>query len=303
MGPTAAGKTDAALSLVRRFPFEIVSVDSSLVYRGLEIGTAKPGPEVLARFPHHLVDIRDPHETFSAAEFNRAAGRAILDIVRRGRLPLLVGGTMFYFHALERGISPLPAANADLREDIAARAARQGWTALHRRLQQLDPARAAQIDPGDKQRIQRALEIVELTGGPLAAAPRRRGLAGISIVKIGLAPWQRSTLHARIERRFRQMLRNGFVEEVKNLLKLYDNKEDLPALKMVGYRQVVRYLRAEMGYDEMLNRGVAATRQLAKRQLTWLRNQPGVTWFEAGSAAGEKILRSYVHSKLTVLGI
>ncbi len=296
MGPTAGGKTDAALALCREFPFEIVSVDSSLVYRGMDIGTAKPPPDVLRRVPHHLVDIREPHETYSAGAFRSDALRAMDAIGAAGKIPLLVGGTMFYFRVLQSGLAPLPPANPQLRAQIEARATRAGWAALHRELQRLDPSRAERIDPNDRQRVQRALEIVLLTGASVPAGPTRRARPPWRIAKVALAPADRRVLHARIEARFSKMLSDGLVEEVERLLARPQIDPELPALRTVGYRQVAEYLIGKLRYNDMIEQGIAATRQLAKRQLTWLRNQSGVTWI--GDAT---VVRGYVDAKLTAL--
>jgi tRNA dimethylallyltransferase len=301
MGPTASGKTDLALELTRRFPFEIVSVDSSLVYRGMDIGTAKPGAETLARSPHHLIDLRWPWETYSAAAFCRDAHAVISQIRERGHIPLLVGGTMFYFRALELGLpAGLPAANPEIRRALEGRAARCGWPQLHRELQAVDPDRAARIEPGDRQRIQRALEIAFSGRGASNSAthapPERVGAQ--RLCKIALAPGDRSWLHRRIERRFDAMLHAGLVDEVRNLMENRAISTELPALKMVGYRQAVQYLSGEVGYNAMRRRSVAATRQLAKRQLTWLRNQSGVVWFDCMGHRLSDAVGDYVLAKL-----
>lgn len=305
MGATATGKTNLAIELCQRFPFEIVSVDSSLVYRGMDIGTAKPDAETLSHCPHHLIDIRDPWQTYSAADFCRDARPVIEDIVRRGRFPLLVGGTMFYFRALESGLPELPGADPAVRRDLEERAARGGWAALYRELERLDPKRAARIDPGDRQRIQRALEIALLTGAS-SASPGGRNELGLGkeyrMCKLALAPGDRRWLHRRIEKRFAAMIRQGILEEVRNLLKNKSISPELPALRMVGYRQVAQYLRGDLEYNDMQRRAVAATRQLAKRQLTWLRNQPGVTWLDCSSRRLEETAVGYIRAKKAASG-
>jgi tRNA dimethylallyltransferase len=282
MGPTAAGKSALALRLCQEFPFEIISVDSSQVYRGLDIGTAKPTPAEQARTPHRLIDIRDPAQAYSAAEFSADAGREIEDIRRHGRIPLLVGGTMFYFHALEFGLSELPSADAEIRVRLTDEAARAGWPALHQRLRAIDPVSAARIQPQDAQRIQRALEIHELTGQPPSefaqAAPRER--APWSFIKLALFPGERAWLHARIAQRFAVMLEQGLVAEVEGLYRRGDLHPGLPSVRTVGYRQVWEYLTGAINYTEMTERALAATRQLAKRQLTWLRSYPDVYHFD-----------------------
>ncbi len=304
MGPTATGKTDLAIALSEHFPFEIVSVDSSMVYRGMDVGTAKPGGGILSRCPHHLIDIRAPQEIYSAAAFCRDARSVITEILARGHYPLLVGGTMFYFRALEVGLPSLPQANPGLRRELAERALRNGWSSLYQELKKLDPARAAKIEPGDKQRVQRALEIAILRGnsGASCRIGLQTGLRGeYRLCKMALAPGDRSWLHRRIENRFESMLKNGLVEEVRNLLKDKALSPELPAFRMVGYRQVVQYLHRELEYNEIERRGVAATRQLAKRQLTWLRNQPGVTWLDCMSPRLSRTLNGYIRAKLDTI--
>lgn len=308
MGPTASGKTDLAVHLCENFPFDIVSVDASQVYRGMDIGTAKPAADVLARVPHRLINIRNLAQTYSAAEFRNDALREMADIRSHCRIPLLVGGTMFYFRALEANLSPLPAANAACRERIVRRAALLGWPALHRELAAVDPSRAASIDPNDAQRIQRALEIIQLTGQPVAAAPvSPRGLP-YRLVKLAIVPSDRRLLHHRIGARFRHMLEQGVVDEVRGLLNYPGFSTRLPAMKTVGYRQILRFLSHELSYDQMVDNAVAATRQLAKRQLTWLRNQPGVTWIDSAGNAGREselktTLAAYISGKLRILGV
>lgn len=278
MGPTAAGKTALALALHEHLPVDIISVDSSQVYRDMNIGTAKPTAEELIRAPHRLIDIRDPAESYSAAEFCRDALREMRDIAARGRIPLLVGGTMFYFRALEFGLSTLPSADAKVRRRLADEAAARGWPALHARLAELDPQTAARIAPNDQQRVQRALEIVELTG------ERPTALAAVSPpyvfpyrpVRIALVPSEREVLHRRIAARFKAMLDLGMLGEVETLYRRRDLGLQLPAIRTVGYRQLWEYLSGSVSYNEAVERAVIATRQLAKRQLTWIRHYPGV---------------------------
>jgi len=293
MGPTCAGKTGLAVELVRRFPLEIISVDSTQVYRGLDIGTAKPDAATLAEAPHRLLDFRDPAEPYSAAEFCRDAREAIDAIRAQGRVPLLVGGTMLYFRALLWGLAPLPEADPQLRVRLDARAAEHGWPALHRELAVVDPETAARLNPEDGQRLQRALEVYELTGVPLSEHHRRhrdavelsnRGGGAAStfpfrVLAMAVAPEERAQLHARIEERFHAMLQAGLVEEVRALRQRGDLHPELPALKSVGYRQVWQYLDGDHDHARMVERGVVATRQLAKRQLTWLRGWPELEWF------------------------
>ncbi len=308
MGPTAAGKTTLAAELCARFPFDVISVDASQVYRGLNIGTAKPDQALLAAVPHRLIDIREPQETYSAAEFRCDAFAAMADIVQRGRIPLLVGGSMFYFHTLESDLSELPGADRALRAMLVQQARRVGWPALHRELAAVDPANAARIDPHDAQRIQRALEIVRLTGRPLQEAPRPGSELPYRVIKLAMAPSDRRFLHARISERFTGMLEKGFVDEVRRLLAMPGVSAQIPAMRIVGYRQVSAFLAGEISYNDMINKGIAATRQLAKRQLTWLRNQGGVTWLDAVSTGRENegtkdSLWQYLTGKLQVLGV
>jgi tRNA dimethylallyltransferase len=277
MGPTASGKTALALALHAHLPVELVSVDAAQVYRGMDIGTAKPGPVEQAQAPHRLIDIRDPSEPYSAADFCLDAVREIHAIHAVGRLPLLVGGTMFYFRALEQGLSDLPSANPEVRARITDAAARLGWPALHARLAGVDPASAARIKPHDAQRIQRALEIIEISGQAVAAAGRERGSsAGFQFMKLALFPEDRAALHVRIAQRFHGMLAAGLIEETELLQRRGDLTRELPSMRAVGYRQVLEYLSGNIGYQEMVERGIIATRQLAKRQLTWLRADTGL---------------------------
>lgn len=275
MGPTASGKTALACALSERFPLGLISVDSALVYRGLDIGAAKPDAATLARYPHALIDIRDPAEPYSAADFSADAQLAMQDISQAGRIPLLVGGTGLYFRALQRGLSSLPEADAKLRAQLAQEAAAIGWDGMHRRLAELDALAAARIKPGDAQRIQRALEVIVLTGQPLSA--QQQGGRGQPfpwrVLKLALIPEDRAPLHARIAQRFDAMLQHGLLDEVRALRQRGDLVADLPAIRAVGYRQAWEHL--DGGYDaaELRNRGIFATRQLAKRQITWLRSE------------------------------
>ena len=303
MGPTASGKTDTAVALAQTFPFEIISVDSSMVYRGMDIGTAKPDQQIQRSVPHHLIDIRDPNDTYSAALFCEDVAHLVADITARGKYPLLVGGTMFYFRALELGLPAAPSAHAELRRTLERRGSQQGWSELHRELAALDPRRAAQIDPADRQRIQRALEIVLLTGQSPPKELRGNSPTRAPIIKLALAPEDRSWLHQRIEQRFLRMLDVGLLDEVSCLLTQKKLSPELPALRMVGYRQAVQFLSEELEYNDMVRRGIAATRQLAKRQLTWLRNQPGVTWLNCASQSLLETAVTYVDSRLSMLGV
>lgn len=269
-GPTAAGKTAAALAIAQALPVEIVSVDSALVYRGMDIGTAKPGADERALVPHHLIDLIEPTETYSAAQFVADARRLIDEIRSRGRLPLLVGGTMLYFKALFDGLDEMPPADAAVRAALDAEAAARGWPALHAELARIDPATAARLPPGDAQRIQRALEVFRLSGRPISSFHRERERATDTPPLISLEPARRAWLHERIAQRFVQMLDAGFVDEVRRLRARGDLHPALPSMRCVGYRQAWEALDTN-DFAALPERGIAATRQLAKRQLTWLR--------------------------------
>jgi tRNA dimethylallyltransferase len=283
MGPTASGKTQLAVQLVQHFPFEIISVDSAMVYRGMDIGTAKPGPDILTIAPHRLIDIRDPVEAYSAAQFREDALREIADIQAHGKIPLLVGGTMLYFRALQQGLALMPSANAELRLQLSQEGERLGWPALHQRLVKIDPAAAARIHPHDNQRIQRALEVHLLTGKNISDWHEDQAKEDINYQMhyLIVAPNDRTILHERIKQRFLNMLNAGFIEEVKKLYVRGDLNLSVPAMRSVGYRQVWEYLEGKYSYTEMQEKGIAATRQLAKRQLTWLRSWPDAVWFES----------------------
>jgi tRNA dimethylallyltransferase len=275
MGPTASGKTALAMQLVQQDPrFEIVSVDSAMVYRGLDIGAAKPTREELEAAPHHLIDLREIDQPYSAADFVVDANRVIKEILARGNRPLLVGGTMLYFKALQQGMAELPAADEALRKQIADESEQLGWEAMHSKLAEVDPQSAAKIHPNDPQRLSRALEVYRLTGKPLSEHFGNEQASEFEFHNIGLLPEDRSWLHQRIALRFEQMLQQGFVEEVKSLMALSGFDADLPAFRSVGYRQVIQFLQGELSEAEMLERGIIATRQLAKRQITWLRAWP-----------------------------
>ena len=276
MGPTASGKSTLATTLASRFPVEIVSVDSAQIYRGMNIGTAKPSTAQRAAVPHHLIDIIDPTEAYSAARFREDALRLTGEISARGRIPLLVGGTMLYFKALREGLSELPESEADVRAQLDAEAATRGWPALHAELANVDPQTAARLKPTDAQRIQRALEIFRVTGKPMSQLLGRRNSAGFPFRLIGIAlvPSDRGALHRRIEERFDAMLKGGLVEELRALRERYALRPSLPSMRCVGYRQAWQFLEGEIDRDELRNRGIFATRQLARRQLTWLRTTP-----------------------------
>lgn len=278
-GPTASGKSGLALELARRAPVEIVSVDSAQVYRGFDIGAAKPSPALRAAVPHHLIDLRAPQQTYSAGEFVADALRAIADIRARGRMPLLVGGTMLYFNALLRGLAPLPRADAALRARLDARGAAEGWPALHAELAGVDPEAAARIHPNDPQRIQRALEVWYASGRPISAWQRDTAPGhGLVFERWALVPPDRAVLHQRIAERFHAMMQEGFLDEVRGLRRLPDLDPSAPALRAVGYRQLWQYLdgpESAEGLARAVAAGIAATRQLAKRQLTWINADPG----------------------------
>ena len=282
MGPTASGKTALAVSLVERFPLEIISVDSALVYRGMNIGTAKPDAATLARAPHHLLDIRDPTEAYSAAAFCDDARRLMADIVSRGKVPLLVGGTMLYFRALLQGLDDLPRADPALRRELEQQAAEQGWPALHAQLKQVDPVTAARLSSNDSQRIGRALEIYRLTGKPMSALlDKAPSSLPYRVLQLALIPSDRAVLHQRIAARFDAMLEEGLLDEVNALRASYALDPDLPAMRAVGYRQAWAYLEGEIDRNGLREQGIAAPRQLAKRQLTWLRSWPDAVVLDA----------------------
>ena len=279
MGPTASGKTALAMALQEVLPCDIVSVDSALIYRDMDIGTAKPTTAELAQYPHRLIDLRDASESYSAADFCHDALVQIAEIRSNNRIPLLVGGTMMYFKSLIEGISPLPTANAEIRKVIESEALAQSWRTMHEQLAEIDPVSAERIHPNDPQRITRALEVYRLTGNTLTQLTQIKGakLAG-NVLQLAIAPQERSTLHERIAQRYQQMIALGFEQEVIKLKSRDDLNQDLPSIRCVGYRQMWQYLEGEFDHDEMIFRGVCATRQLAKRQLTWLRNWPDLHW-------------------------
>ncbi len=281
MGPTASGKTDLAVSLVKHLPCDIISVDSAMIYRKMDIGTAKPSADILAQAPHRLIDIRDPAQTYSVGEFCSDALAEIQAIHSAGRIPLLVGGTMLYFHSLQRGLSELPSANPQVRQRLNQEAEQIGWPAMHQRLAKIDPQ--TRIHPNDSQRIQRALEVYEVSGETMTAWYAKSPAQGWSYptIKLVIAPAQRSTIHARIAQRFQAMLDQGLIEEVRGLFMRGDLNPDLPSMRCVGYRQVWRYLAGELDEGSLAEKAIIATRQLAKRQLTWLRAQTDAYWFDS----------------------
>lgn len=279
MGPTASGKTKLAIALRRHLPVELISVDSALIYRGMDIGTAKPSARELAQAPHRLIDIRDPAEAYSAADFRADALKEMADITSVGRIPLLVGGTMLYYKVLLAGLSPLPPANPSVRESIEQQAVEQGWKALHRQLQEIDPVAALRIHPYDSQRLSRALEVFFISGKTLTEMIKVSGEPlPYHVYQFAIAPSNRALIHQRIELRYQQMLAVGFEAEARVLFARDDLHIDLPSIRSVGYRQMWSYLSGEMNYDEMVYCGICATRQLAKRQMTWLRGWNSVHW-------------------------
>lgn len=290
MGPTASGKTDLALQLARELPCEIISVDSALIYRGMDIGSAKPSPEILQEYPHHLVDILDPAQSYSAAQFREDALIAMADITARGRIPLLVGGTMLYYKALTDGLASMPAADPQVRAALELQAKTDGWAAVHAELQRVDPMSAERIHPNDPQRIMRALEVWRVSGLSMTEHRAQQALQKqasncghlpYNVATFAIAPQQRSVLHERIAQRFHLMLEQGFIAEVEALWQRGDLHADLPSIRAVGYRQAWSYLQGDYTYDEMIERGIIATRQLAKRQFTWLRSWEDIEWLDS----------------------
>ena len=283
MGPTASGKTDLAVQLYEKIDCEIISVDSALVYRGMDIGTAKPNKQLLEKVAHRLIDICDPSEAYSAASFMKDANEAIKEIHEKGKTPLLVGGTGLYFRALEQGLAELPEANYRIRARLEAEGESRGWLTLHKRLSQIDPNAAARINENDPQRIQRALEVYEITGETMTSllSEGRKQKLLFPIKKIILSPEDRSLLHERIKQRFITMLASGLIEEVEALYNRGDLSLSLPSMRMVGYRQVWRYLEGETSYEEMQEHAIIATRQLAKRQITWCRSENDARWYDS----------------------
>ena len=296
MGPTASGKTDLAIQLRQHLPVEVISVDSALIYRGMDIGTAKPSKAELALAPHRLIDICDPAESYSAANFRTDALREMQEISAQGKIPLLVGGTMLYYKALLEGLSPLPSADEKVRSEIEEKAALIGWGELHQELSKIDPISAQRINPNDSQRINRSLEVFYLTGKTLTELTAQKGEAlPYDILQFAIAPEQREVLHLRIEQRFHKMIELGFQQEVEKLYRRPDLNENLPSIRCVGYRQMWEYLRGDYDHDEMVFRGICATRQLAKRQITWLRGWTSpIQWLDSlqPAQALEKVLTS-----------
>lgn len=299
MGPTASGKTDLAVYLHDKIDCEIISVDSALVYRGMDIGTAKPDKELLKKVPHRLIDICDPLESYSAARFLQDANKAIKEIQDKGKTPVLVGGTGLYFRALEQGLAELPEANYRIRARLEAEGESEGWQSLHARLHKIDPEAAARINENDPQRIQRALEVYEITGETMTAllSEGRKRAFPFPIKKIVLCPEDRSILHERVKQRFMQMLESGLLEEVESLYRRGDLSLSLPSMRLVGYRQVWRYLDKQTSYEEMQEHAIIATRQLAKRQITWCRSEKNAEWYDPlESGILSKILQNLKNS-------
>ena len=295
MGPTASGKTDLAIQLRSALPVEVISVDSALIYKGMDIGTAKPSKEELELAPHRLIDILDPSESYSAMNFRDDALREMADITAQGKIPLLVGGTMLYYKALIEGLSPLPSAAENIRAEIEQKAAQQGWATLHTELAKIDPISAARINPSDSQRINRALEVFYITGKSLTELTEEKGEAlPYDFVQFAIAPKDRHILHDRIEQRFHKMIELGFQAEVEKLYARGDLNINLPSIRCVGYRQMWEYLQDDYDHEEMIFRGICATRQLAKRQLTWLRGwKTPIQWLDSlqPQQAKETLLR------------
>jgi tRNA dimethylallyltransferase len=302
MGPTASGKTQLAVRLAQEFPFEIISVDSAMVYCGMDLGTAKPEIETLRNAPHRLIDICDPAAAYSAAQFRADALREIADIFSKNKIPLLVGGTMLYFRALQQGLSELPSADPEIRKKLAEESEQLGLQAMHEKLKKVDPVAAERIHPNDPQRIQRALEVYELTGCNLTTWLQKNNKVEhpYHFYNFALIPEDRSILHARIAERFQKMLDAGFVDEVRQLFSRGDLDLNTPALRSVGYRQVWQYLSGDLSFDEMREKAIAATRQLAKRQLTWLRSWPGMIEFNSESPDLYEQVASKLHSILNL---
>ncbi|MDA0150520.1 tRNA (adenosine(37)-N6)-dimethylallyltransferase MiaA [Vibrio sp. LaRot3] len=282
MGPTASGKTELAIRLRQKYPVEIISVDSALIYQGMDIGTAKPDAEEQALAPHRLIDILDPAQAYSAADFRRDALKEMNDIVAQGKIPLLVGGTMLYYKALLEGLSPLPAANPEIRQQIEQEALTLGWDVLHDQLREIDPVSAQRIHPNDPQRLSRALEVYRISGKTLTELTKTKGESlPFNVKQFAIAPKERAELHRRIELRFEKMIDAGFEDEMKALYARDDLHPDLPSIRCVGYRQMWDYLDGQCTLDEAVFRGVCATRQLAKRQITWLRSWDNLTWLDS----------------------
>jgi len=285
MGPTAAGKTALAMDLYDKLPCELISVDSALIYKGMDVGTAKPTAAELEKYPHHLVDIIDPSESYSAAQFREDVLPLMQDIVARGKIPVLVGGTMMYFNALTKGMAQLPQADESIRAEITKMADQEGWPAVHQQLQEVDPESAQRLAPNDSQRIQRALEVFRISGKTLTKhwEEQEQQKLPFDVLNLAIMPKERKTLHQRIEQRFSLMLEQGFIEEVQALYDRGDLNLEMPSMRCVGYRQAWMYINGEIDHKTMIEKGVVATRRLAKRQITWLRSWQDLHWFDLES--------------------
>jgi len=293
IGPTASGKTGLAMKLMEHFPIELISVDSALIYKDMDIGTAKPTADELEKAPHRLISFLDPSESYSAADFRKDALREMQEITVKGKIPVLVGGTMLYYRALENGLAVLPEADPEIRKKLSAEAEEKGWNFLHQRLVEVDPVAGKRIHPNDKQRIQRALEVHELSGKPLTELHKEAQLDALpySLMKIALIP-EREWIRDLAEKRFEIMMEQGFLDEVKALYAREDLHADLPAIRCVGYRQAWQYLDGKLDADEMKERAVIATRQLAKRQMTWMRSEPNIIKFDAKNYSLDDVVDS-----------
>ena len=300
VGPTASGKTAVASELVKSLSCEVISVDSAQIYKGMDIGTAKPDDETLQRVPHHLIDIIEPHETYSAAKFRDDALILMREISERGNIPLLVGGTMLYFRSLIEGMNDLPEADPMVRLLIDTMAEENGWPAVHAKLAEVDPETAARLDPNDSQRVQRALEVFHITGKPMAEwlAKPKYVYFPYTPIKISLIPSDRGVLHERIATRFDTMLESGLIQEVKQLREEYALEASMPSMRCVGYRQAWQHISGEFGYDQLREQGIAATRQLAKRQLTWLRSMEDLTEFDCLATDLPELVLGYIRQEL-----
>ncbi|MDH5591551.1 MAG: tRNA (adenosine(37)-N6)-dimethylallyltransferase MiaA, partial [Gammaproteobacteria bacterium] len=299
-----AGKTDLALEIAKQCPVEIISVDSALVYRGMDIGTAKPDKALLQQFPHHLVDIIDPTESYSVGKFRDDARQLMADITARGKVPLLVGGTMLYFKALQHGLASLPSADPEIRKRLETEANQQGLNQLHARLVEIDPISAARIHSNDPQRLLRALEVFEITGKSMTELTQvNQASLPYTVTKVILSPFERSVLHQRIEKRYQDMMVNGFIDEVKVLFERGDCHSNLPSIRAVGYRQAWSYLSGEYDQKTLVEKAVIATRQMAKRQLTWLRAQEDGIWFDSGAELPVEQVMAFLDQQIPELMI
>jgi tRNA dimethylallyltransferase len=305
MGPTAAGKTDLAIEIAKKYPVEIISVDSALVYRHMDIGTAKPDKATLKKYPHYLVDIIEPTESYSAGDFCNDTIKLMAEITLRGNIPLLVGGTMLYFKSLQYGMAKLPPANEEVRNKLDADAELYGLHSLHQRLVKIDPISAQRIHENDPQRLQRALEVYELTGKSLTELTNKESehIFPYNVTKIILAPFDRKVLHDRIALRYKSMMENNFLDEVYRLFVRGDCHEKLPSIRAVGYRQAWSYLSKEYDKNTFIDKAIIATRQMAKRQLTWLRAQNDGVWFDSGPDLPVGVVLDYIEGNIAELNI